>query len=87
MVVKAYFRCFSLFMILMSLNRCPCTQIVDPSSPPRVFASQSYTNSFEDDSAPESGTIIPAEYSPTGCALLISAYEDSNTLAVFQITT
>ncbi|CAN0391925.1 unnamed protein product, partial [Laminaria digitata] len=48
---------------------------------------QSYTNSFEEDVAPESGAIIPAEYSPSGKALLVAAYEESNTLAVFEITT
>ncbi|CAN0424076.1 unnamed protein product [Ascophyllum nodosum] len=71
------------FVALERIGGWMVWDITDPENP--VF--QSYTNSFEDDSAPESGTIIPAEYSPTGCALLISAYEDSNTLAVFQITT
>lgn len=48
---------------------------------------QSYTNSNEADLAPESGVIISAEDSPSGKALLIAAYEDSNTLAVFEIST
>ena len=52
-----------------------------------VFCFQSYTNSHADDIAPESGVIIPAEYSPSGKALLVAAYEDSNTLAVFEIST
>lgn len=48
---------------------------------------QSYANSYEDDVAPESGAIIPAEDSPSGKALLVAAYEESNTLAVFEIST
>lgn len=53
----------------------------------RVACVQSYTNSYEDDVAPESGAIIPAENSPSGKALLVAAYEESNTVAVFEITT
>lgn len=39
------------------------------------------------DFAPESGAIIPAEHSPSGKALLVAAYEETNTLAVFEIST
>eukprot|EP00904_Undaria_pinnatifida_P006682 jgi/Undpi1/3143/HiC_scaffold_15.g06517.m1 len=60
-----------------------CWEVSDPTAP--VF--QSYTNSYEDDVAPESAAIIPAEYSPSGKALLVAVYEDSNTLAVFEIST
>ena len=48
---------------------------------------QLYTNSNEEDVAPESGAIIPAEHSPSGKALLVAAYEETNTLAVFEIST
>lgn len=47
---------------------------------------QSYVNSFEADTAPESAVVIPAEVSPNGKALLVGAYEESNTLAVFELT-
>lgn len=47
---------------------------------------QSYVNTWEVDTAPESGAIIPAEYAPGGKALLLGAYEESNTLAIFEIT-
>lgn len=51
-----------------------------------VRQSQSYVNSYTEDVAPESGAIIPAEYSPSGKALLLAAYEKSNTIAVFELT-
>lgn len=71
------------FVALERIGGWMVWDITDAENP--VF--QSYTNSFEDDSAPESGAIIPAEFSPTGHALLFGAYEISNTIAVFQITT
>ena len=52
-----------------------------------VLFFQSYTNSNEEDVAPESGAVISAEDSPSGKALLVAAYEESNTLAVFEINT
>lgn len=51
----------------------------------RHLLEQSYVNSYTEDKGPESATIIPAEYSPSGKALLIGAYEASNSLAVFEI--
>ncbi|CAN0075869.1 unnamed protein product, partial [Laminaria digitata] len=59
-----------------------CWDVTDAEAP--VF--QSYTNSNDVDTAPESGAIISAEDSPSGKALLVGAYEASNTLAVFEIT-
>lgn len=47
--------------------------------------SQSYVNSFEEDTAPESAAIIPADVSPSGYPLLVAAYEESNTVAVFEL--
>lgn len=46
---------------------------------------QSYVNTYEDDTAPETATVIPAEDSPSGKPLLVAAYEVSNTLAVFEL--
>lgn len=46
---------------------------------------QSYVNSYEEDTAPESAAIIPADVSPSGYPLLVAAYEESNTLAVFEL--
>lgn len=65
--------CASLFPVLNNAFRC------------RGHTRQSYINSFEDDTAPESAAIIPAEHSPCGKTLLIAANEKSNTLAVYQV--
>lgn len=46
---------------------------------------QSYVNSYEEDTAPESGDVIPADVSPSGNPLLVGAYEVSGTLAVFEL--
>lgn len=47
--------------------------------------SQSYVNSNEEDIAPESAAVIPADVSPSGNPLLVAAYEESQTLAVFEL--
>lgn len=70
------------FVSLERIGGWMCWDVSDATAP--VF--QSYVNSYEEDTAPESGAIIPAEYSPTGNALLLGAYEESNTLAIFELT-
>lgn len=55
------------------------------TSPAELCSFQSYVNSFEEDTAPESAAIIPADVSPSGYPLLVAAYEESNTVAVFEL--
>ncbi|CAM9235769.1 unnamed protein product, partial [Laminaria digitata] len=70
------------FVGLASTGGWMCWDVTNAEAP--IF--QSYANSYEEDVSPESGAIIPAEDSPSGKALLVGAYEASNTLAVFEIT-
>ncbi|CAM9613676.1 unnamed protein product, partial [Hapterophycus canaliculatus] len=69
------------FVSLERIGGWMCWDVSDPTAP--VF--QSYVNSFEEDTAPESAAIIPADESPSGNALMVAAYEASNTLAVFEL--
>ncbi|CAM9455329.1 unnamed protein product [Scytosiphon promiscuus] len=70
------------FASLERIGGWMCWNVSDATAP--VF--QSYVNSYEEDTAPESGAVIDASSSPTGKALLLGAYEESNTLAIFEIT-
>ncbi|CAM9565311.1 unnamed protein product [Pylaiella littoralis] len=69
------------FVALERIGGWMCWDISEPTAP--VF--QSYVNSYEEDTAPESGAIIPADVSPSGHTLLMGAYEVSDTLAVFEL--
>ncbi|CAM9455187.1 unnamed protein product [Scytosiphon promiscuus] len=69
------------FVSLERIGGWMCWDVSDPTAP--VF--QSYVNSYEEDTAPESAAIIPAEESPSGNTLMVAAYEESNTLAVFEL--
>ena len=64
-----------------ALARCPVLL-----TPPATRAwNQSYVNSHGEDTAPESAAVIPADVSPSGYPLLVAAYEESNTVAVFEL--
>eukprot|EP00752_Nemacystus_decipiens_P017246 g15450.t1 len=69
------------FVGLERIGGWMCWDVTDATAP--VF--QSYVNSNEDDIAPESAAIIPADVSPSGYPLLVAANEVSNTLAVFEL--
>eukprot|EP00903_Cladosiphon_okamuranus_P012016 g11282.t1 len=69
------------FVSLERIGGWMCWDVTDATAP--VF--QSYVNSYEEDTAPESAAVIPAEDSPSGYPLLVAAYEVSNTLAVFEL--
>ncbi|CBJ25800.1 alkaline phosphatase [Ectocarpus siliculosus] len=70
------------FVGLERIGGWMCWDVTDATAP--VF--QSYVNSYEEDTAPESATVISADMSPSGNTLLVAAYEESNTLAVFELT-
>lgn len=70
------------FVSLERVGGWMCWDVSDATAP--VF--QSYVNSYEEDTAPESAAVISADMSPSGKPLLVAAYEESNTLAVFELT-
>ncbi|CAB1115103.1 unnamed protein product [Ectocarpus sp. CCAP 1310/34] len=70
------------FVSLERIGGWMCWDVTDATAP--VF--QSYVNSYEGDTAPESAAVISADMSPSGNTLLVAAYEESNTLAVFELT-
>lgn len=59
--------------------------ITDPIKPKFVQHIRNHTNLSDGDIAPEGMKFIPASQSPTGIALLAVGFEESGSVAVFQI--